>query len=143
MAALVDSNVLIDIAYRDPVWMQWSRHHVGAAAARGPLIINQIIFAEFSYRYVTFEEADALLPRAEFLREELPWMAAFAAAKAFAAYRRAGGQREKPLPDFFIGAHAMVRGYPIITRDPLGIRSHFPGVELVTPDTHPLKGDIA
>jgi predicted nucleic acid-binding protein len=142
VAALVDSNVLIDIAYRDPVWLPWSRHYLAAAAESGPLVINQIIFAEFSYRYSAFEEADALLPRAEFLREELPWMAAFAAAKAFAAYRHAGGSREKPLPDFFIGAHAMVRGYPIITRDPSGYRRHFPGVELVTPETHPLKGSI-
>ena len=142
MTVLVDSNVLIDIAYQDPVWLPWSRHKVVAALAQGPLVINPIIFAEFSYRYRKFEEADALLPHDEFRRESLPFMAAFAAAKAFAAYRRAGGSRERPLPDFFIGAHAMVSGYKIITRDPAGYRSHFPGLELITPDTHPLESQI-
>jgi predicted nucleic acid-binding protein len=140
MVALVDSNVLIDIAYRDPVWLPWSRHQVVCAIAHGPLVINQIIFTEFSCRYSRFEEADALLPHDEFRREDLPYMAAFAAAKAFAAYRRAGGSREKPLPDFFIGAHATVCGYQLITRDPAGYRSHFPGIDLVTPETHPLEG---
>ncbi len=140
MAALVDSNVLIDIAYRDPVWMPWSKAQIIAAIADGPLVINQIIFAEFSYRYNQFEEADALLPHEEFRRESLPFIAAFAAAKAFEAYRRAGGTRDKPLPDFFIGAHAVVCGYQIITRDPSGYRRFFPDAELITPDTHPLTG---
>jgi predicted nucleic acid-binding protein len=143
MAALVDSNVLIDIAYRDPVWLQWSRQQIIAAIADEPLIINQIIFAEFSYRYRHFDEADALLPHAEFRRESLPFIASFAAAKAFEAYRKAGGTREKPLPDFFIGAHAMVCGYQIITRDPSGYQRFFPDVELVTPETHPMKGLLA
>ena len=142
MAALVDSNVLIDIAYRDPVWLPWSRKQVVTAMADGPLIINQIIFAEFSYRYVQFDEADALLPHEEFRREGLPFMAAFAASKAFEVYRKAGGTKNKPLPDFFIGAHAAVCGYQIITRDPSGYRRFFPEVELITPDTHPLKGNL-
>jgi predicted nucleic acid-binding protein len=143
MTALVDSNVLIDIAYRDPAWLKWSRQQVTSAIADGPLVINQIIFAEFSFRYALYDEADALLPHEEFRREDVPFMAAFAAAKAFSFYRRAGGAKEKPLPDFFIGAHAMVRGYQIITRDPSGFRAYFPDVELITPDTHPLKGGLA
>lgn len=140
---MVDSNVLIDIAYRDPVWLNWSRHQVMSAITDGPLVINQIIFAEFSFRYEVYEEAEALLPHDEFRREHLPFMAAFAAAKAFSSYRRADGAKEKPLPDFFIGAHAMVQGYQIITRDPSGFRAYFPDVELITPDTHPLKGGLA
>jgi predicted nucleic acid-binding protein len=143
MPALVDSNVLIDIAYRDPVWLNWSRRQVTSAISNGPLVINQIIFAEFSFRYDFYEEADALLPHDEFRREDVPFMAAFAAAKVFTTYRRAGGAKERPLPDFFIGAHAMVRGYQIITRDPSGFRAYFPDVELITPDTHPLTGSSA
>ena len=110
---------------------------------QGPLVINQIIFAEFSYRYDLYEEADALLPQEEFRREEVPFMAVFAAAKAFSVYRRAGGVEDKPLPDFFIGAHAMVRRYQIITPDPSGFRAYFPDVELISPDTDPLRGGTA
>jgi predicted nucleic acid-binding protein len=138
MAALVDSNVLIDLATVDPDWFRWSRRITEFALGEEALVINPIIFSEFSVRYQSFDEADALLDSEEFRREDLPYMAAFAASKAFLAYRRAGGTKERPLPDFFIGAHAVVRGYKIITRDPSGYRSYFPGVELITPETHPI-----
>lgn len=137
MATLVDTNVLIDIAVRDPVWLKWSRPHVELARKRGSVIINQIIFSEFSMRYDTLDEVERALPEDEFRREGLPFEAAFAASRAFAHYRRAGGLREKVLPDFLIGAHAAVRGYAILTRDPSGYRSYFPGVELITPEALP------
>jgi predicted nucleic acid-binding protein len=135
MAALVDTNVLVDVAVRDPVWLDWSRRRL--AEAVGALVINPIIYAEFSVRYERPEEVDYLLPESDFLRENLPWSAAFAAGAAFRKYRRSGGGRDQVLPDFLIGAHAVVRGYSILTRDPKGYRSYFPSVELITPETHP------
>lgn len=137
MATLIDTNVLVDLAVRDPVWHEWSRTQLLAASRRGRVVINQIIYSEFSYRYDRPEEVESLLPEPEFLREGLPWSAAFAAAQAFRLYRAGGGHKEHVLPDFFIGAHAVVRGYPILTRDPVGYRSYFPTVELITPETHP------
>ncbi|MDX8479248.1 type II toxin-antitoxin system VapC family toxin [Mesorhizobium sp. VK24D] len=137
MATLVDSNVLIDVAVRDPVWLKWSRPKIETARKRGSLIINQIIYAEFSMRYDTIEEVDDVLPEDEYRREGLPFEAAFAASRAFLIYRRQGGPREKVMPDFLIGAHAVIRGYPILTRDPVGFRKYFPDVELIAPDTHP------
>ncbi len=133
MATLVDTNVLIDIAVRDPLWLRWSRPQIEQARKRGSVVINQIIYAEFAMRYATIAEIDSVLPEDEFRREGLPFEAAFAASKAFALYRRQGGARERVLPDFLIGAHAAVRGYPILTRDPAGFRNYFPGVELITP----------
>ena len=143
MAALVDSNVLIDIAFRDPVWLDWSRKTLARASAEGGLVINQFIFSEMSMRYESYDEVDMLLPPEDFRREELPWMAAFGASKAFMSYRRAGGANSRPLPDFYIGAHAAVCGHSLITRDPSGYRTYFPDVELITPETHPLTGTIA
>ncbi|MDQ2634002.1 MAG: type II toxin-antitoxin system VapC family toxin [Pseudomonadota bacterium] len=137
MATLVDTNVLVDIAVRDPVWLKWSRKRLEAARRSGAVIINQIVYSEFSMRYDSVDAVDSVLPEDEFRREGLPWEAAFAATKAFVLYRRAGGAREKILPDFFIGAHAAIRGYTVLTRDPSGFRSYFPGVEVVSPDTHP------
>ena len=137
MATLVDTNVLVDLAVRDPVWHDWSLSQLLAASRRGSVVINQIIYSEFSYRYDRPEEVEALLPEPEFVREGLPWPAGFAAAQAFRLYRAGGGRRERVLPDFFIGAHAVVRGYPILTRDPTGYRTYFPTVELITPETHP------
>ena len=137
MATLVDTNVLIDLAVRDPVWLKWSRTRLKAARKQGAIIINQIVYSEFSMRYDTLSQVDSALPEDEFLRESLPWEAAFAASRVFTHYRRSGGAREKILPDFFIGAHAAVRGYAVLTRDPSGYRSYFPGVELICPDTHP------
>jgi predicted nucleic acid-binding protein len=137
LTTLVDTNVLIDIAVRDPAWLKWSRSHLEAARKDGIVVINQVIYSEFSMRYTTLDEVDAVLPENEFLREGLPWEAAFAASKAFAHYRRKGGLREKALPDFWIGAHAVVRGYTVLTRDPTGYRTYFPSIEIVAPDTHP------
>ena len=143
MATLVDTNVLIDIAVRDPVWARWSRSQLASMRKRGGVMINQIIYSKFSMRYDTIDEVDSVLPEEEFLREGLPWEAAFAASRAFARYRRMGGPREKVLPDFLIGAHAAIRGYAILTRDPSGYRTYFPGVEVVAPDTHPMAGHTA
>lgn len=137
MATLVDTNVLIDIAYRDPDWRDWSRDRMAEALDDGALVINPVIFSEFSSRYQSFEEVDALLDPSEFQREHLPWEAAFAAGRAFRVYRQNGGSRERTLPDFLIGAHAVVRGYRLLTRDPASYRTYFPILDIIAPDTHP------
>lgn len=137
MATLIDTNVLIDLAARDPIWLGWSRLKLEQARKDGSLLINPIIYSEFSIRYDTVEEVDSALPADEFRREGLPWHATFAAARAFALYRRRGGCREKILPDFLIGAHAAIRGYKLLTRDPSCYRAYFPGLDIIAPDTHP------
>lgn len=137
MATLVDTNVLIDVAVRDPHWLAWSRRELARARAAGAILINQIVYSEFSIRYDTPEDVDRAIPADAFRREGLPWAAAFAASQAFAVYCRAGGQREKVLPDFLIGAHAVIRGHALLTRDPTGFRGYFPGLDIIAPDTHP------
>ncbi|MBB2686187.1 type II toxin-antitoxin system VapC family toxin [Rhizobium sophoriradicis] len=136
MATLVDTNILVDLAVVSSDWHGWSRQKMLDVFREGPVLINPIIYSEFSVRYGDVDEVDRLLPQDEFRRENLPWPAAFAAAQAFRLYRRAGGERERILPDFLIGAHAAIRGYRILTRDPSGYRSYFPSVELITPETH-------
>ena len=137
MATIIDTNILVDVAVRDPAWLQWSRSKLNQAAQQGALIINQIIYSEFSVRYQSVEEVEALLPADAFRRESVPWIAAYAAGRSFAAYRRAGGSKERVLPDFLIGAHAFIRGYSLLTRDPKGYRSYFPGLDIIAPETHP------
>ena len=137
MATLVDTNVLVDVAVRDPDWLGWSRSALARAERAGPLVINPVIFAEFSVRYETVEEVEVLLPQDQFAREGLPWDAAFAAGAAFRKYRKSGGGRDRVLPHFLIGAHAVIRDYAILTRDPKGYRSYFSTVQLITPETHP------
>ena len=99
MATLVDTNVLIDVAVRDPVWLKWSRPKIETARKQGSLVINQIIYAEFSIRYETIDDVDDVLPEDEYRREGLPFEAAFAASRAFSIYRRQGGSREKIMPN--------------------------------------------
>ena len=137
MPTLVDTNVLVDVAVRDPAWLGWSRSALSRAERAGPLVINPVIFAEFSVRYETLDEVEALLPDDQFAREGLPWSAAFAAGAAFRKYRQSSGARDRVLPDFLIGAHAVIRDYAILTRDPKGYRSYFPTVQLITPESHP------
>ena len=133
MATLVDSNVLLDILDEDEEWMDWSASMLADAARQGPLVINQLIFAETSVTLDTVEELEEALPASYFVREALPWEAAFLAGKAFAAYRRRGGTRRSPLPDFYIGAHAAVGGHTLLTRDPRRYQSYFPRLRIVAP----------
>src|SRR5208282_4974334 len=98
------------------------------------LVINPVIYAEVSIRYSQIEDLDAVLPKAMFDREAIPYEAAFLAGKSFLAYRRHGGTKRSPLPDFFIGAHAAVAGYRLLTRDAARYRIYFPRLPLITPD---------
>jgi len=132
-ATLVDSNVLLDIATEDPAWYEWSAEAVADAANQGPLVINAIVYAEVSIGFAAIEELDDALPADVFVREQLPYEAAFLAGKAFLAYRRRGGARSVPLPDFYIGAHAAINGYHLLTRDAQRYRTYFPTVRLLIP----------
>jgi predicted nucleic acid-binding protein len=133
-ATLIDSNVLIDVLSDDPVWAKWSSEALGEAGSEGPLLINEFIYAEVSARYSQIEVLDRELSAKDFQREHTPWRAAFLAGKAFLDYKRRGGPKRSPLPDFFIGAHAAVRGLPLLTRDPIRYRTYFPTVELIAPE---------
>lgn len=130
---LVDSSVLLDVLTADPTWAAWSGTQLADAYDRGPVLINPIIYAEVSTSFARIEDLDAALPNEEFGREPLPFEAGFLAGKAFLSYRRRGGARNAPLPDFYIGAHAAVRGHRLLTRDPVRIRTYYPGVELLCP----------
>ncbi len=131
---LVDSNVLIDVATADPDWLGWSAAKLAAAADAGALVINPLVFAEVSIAYASIEALDAALPQTLYRRESLPWEAAFLAGKAFVAYRRRGGSRSAALPDFYIGAHAAVRSYRLLTRDARRFRTYYPRLALVAPE---------
>lgn len=130
---LVDANILIDIATDDPDWGDWSADQLARAGSGARLVINPIIYAELSVAHSRIETLEALLPESLFSREPLPWPAAFLAGKAFLAYRRRGGARRSPLPDFYIGAHAAIRGYRLLTRDATRYRTYFPTLAIITP----------
>jgi predicted nucleic acid-binding protein len=135
VATLVDSNVLLDVIREDPVWSSWSAETLRRVADEGPLIINSIIYAEVSTTYTTVEELDAVLADAGVVRSHVPWPAAFLAGRCHVEYRRRGGARTRPLPDFLIGAHAAVLGIRLLTRDAVRYHSYFPTVELIAPNT--------
>lgn len=130
---LVDSNVILDVATDDPKWGQWSSESLSRAAEEAILVINALVYAEVSVGFGSIEELEAAVPADLFRRHPLPWEAAFLAGKSFLAYRRRGGTRRAPLPDFYIGAHALVAGFRLLTRDPARYRTYFPRLELIAP----------
>lgn len=131
---LVDTNVLLDIATRDPKWFGWSIAQLAPLINAREAAINPVIYAELAPCYRDERDLDLnLLPATDFKRLALPYSAAFPAARAFATYRQSGGSRTSPLPDFFIGAHAEAEGHILLTRDPLRYRTYFPTVRLITP----------
>ena len=131
---LVDANVLIDIATDDPRWGPWSANALTEAGRGRGLVLSPIVYAEVSVAYERIEEVDAFLPPSVFRREDPPWEAAFLAGKAHLAYRRRGGERRTPMPDFFIGAHAAVRGHILLTRDRGRFETYFPTLTIIAPD---------
>jgi predicted nucleic acid-binding protein len=132
-STLVDSNVILDVATEDSDWVDWSAAMLADAGQRGPLVINPLIYAEVSVRFTTVEALDEALPSEYYLRAPLPWEAAFLAAKCFDGYRRRGGIRRSPLPDFYIGAHAAVAGLTLLTRDVRRYRTYFPKLRIIAP----------
>lgn len=135
---LADSNVLLDIIKRDPQWLPWSRSALIDALLDAEVFVNPLIYAELSIMYQTSEQLDQILNVLGIGRVELPWEAAYLAGQAFVQYRRRGGGKTSPLPDFYIGAHAQTAGFKLLTRDVNRYRTYFPSVCLITPDTHPM-----
>lgn len=133
MSTLVDSNVLLDVIEDEGEWADWSAAMLEQAAAQGPLVINPIVYAEICFGYDAIEVLEHALPPQFCRREALPWDAAFLASRAFVAYRRRGGARRSPLPDFYIGAHAAIAGHTLLTRDPKRYRTYFPKLRIIAP----------
>ncbi len=131
---LVDSNIIFDVANDDPEWFDWSAGCL-RMLKRSRLLTNPLILAEVSLLAENPEEVADLVTRLGLQRMQLPWSASFMASKAFLAYRRAGGSKTAPLPNFYIGAHAQVSGLTLLTRDVRCYQTYFPKARLITPDT--------
>ncbi len=131
---LVDTNVLLDLVTNDPDWSGWSIAQLEEAALKGPLCINDVVYAELSVRYARIEDLEAMLDDAAIEVARTPRDALFLAGKVFVQYRKSGGARTGVLPDFFIGAHAAVSGLPLLTRDGGRYRTYFPSMALIAPE---------
>ena len=133
---LVDTNVILDVVGRDPVWWDWSRSQLNAAERTDELAINEVVYAELAAGYRQYGDVDALIDSSGLALTRTPRPALFVAGKAFQRYRRAGGTRTGVLPDFFIGAHAIVSDATLLTRDPRRYRTYFPGIDLIAPSVN-------
>ena len=131
---LIDTNVLVDVVSDDPVWAEWSERQLTLAAARDELAINDVVYAELAVRYDTIEALEAMIRDARLVSAAIPRPALFLAGKAFQRYRSGGGARTGVLPDFFIGAHALIAEVALITRDARRYRTYFPGIVLIAPN---------
>ena len=129
---LVDANVLLDILTADPEWADWSAENLERGLRQG-LAINPIIYAEIAVGFREESELESALALADLRRLPVPYAAAFRAGHAFLEYRRKGGVRRSPLPDFIIGAHAEVEGMTLLTRDAERYRTYFPKLKLIAP----------
>jgi hypothetical protein len=155
-ATLVDSNVLLDVITEDEEWLDWSAAALSRAAGESSLVINPIVYAEVAARFARIEDLEDALPLAYYERRPLPWEAAFLAGQCLhlvsepvlkvglrratqvlkpspVKYRRRGGVRRSPLPDFYIAAHAAIEGLTLLTRDPRRYRTYFPKLRIIAP----------
>lgn len=130
---LVDSCVLIDVLANDPEWADWSLQKLDLLGQQAPLVINPIILAEISPRFDRAADLDAALQMLPIKREALPWDAAYLAGQAFKIYRTAKGSKRSPMPDFYIGAHALIGNMRLLTRDAVRFQTYFPKLNIVCP----------
>lgn len=130
---LADSSVLLDVFTKDPQWAEWSIDQLEKASSDGAVFIDAVIYAEISIRFSRIEELEKTLDESGLVWSEIPREALFLAGKAFLTYRKGGGQRTSPLPDFFIGAHAAVSDLVLLTRDPWRVLKHYPKLRVVSP----------
>ena len=130
---LVDTNILLDLVTDDPKWADWSLSQLEAASLDGPLLVNDVVYAELAVRYERIEHLEAFIDEAGLEVASIPHTALFLAGKVFMQYRKAGGSKTGVLPDFFIGAHAAVAQLPLMTRDVGRYRTYFPSLKLIAP----------
>lgn len=130
---LVDTNVLLDVLQDDPQWAKWSQGQLETAALTDRLVIKAVIYTELSMAFERIEELEKVIGEAALTFEPIAREALFLAGKVFLDYRRREGRKQGVLPDFFIGAHAAVNGYPILTRDAGRYRRYYPSVRLIFP----------
>jgi predicted nucleic acid-binding protein len=130
---LIDTNVIVDYLDQSSEWFSWAADMLSDAAENGSVVVNPIIYAEVAVAFARIEDVEKALPLEYFVRAAIPWDAAFLAGKAFQQYRRRGGIRTSPLPDFFIGAHAAVTGMALLTRNPRHFRAYFPKLKIIAP----------
>jgi len=131
---LIDTNVLLDLVTDDPNWADWSIAQLEAASLEGPLLINDVVYAELAVRYDRVEDLEAFVDEAGLAMVPMPRAALFLAGKVFTQYRRSGGSRTGVLPDFLIGAHAAVNEMPLLTRNVGRFRTYFPSLKLIIPE---------
>jgi predicted nucleic acid-binding protein len=132
---LIDTCVVTDLANPDGAWFEWSAATLERLDQDHTMIINPIIYAECSVGYARIEEVESLFKRLGFAMHSIPKEALFLAGKAFLQYKKRKGEKGNVLPDFFIGAHAAVASYKLITRDRGRFSTYFPGVELIMPES--------
>jgi len=129
----VDSNVLLDVLTNDPKWFHWSSQALSIHGERNILAINPIIYTEISLHFSTIEALDEAIPEKDFKRLSLPWEAGFLAGQCFLQYRERGGAKRSPLPDFYIGAHAIIERLILLTRDVTRYKTYFPQLQIIGP----------
>ena len=136
-STLIDTNVFLDVVEERPEWFSWATRRVLEARRGGNVVVNPVVYAEASTPYVDESAFARFIDSAGFVTEDLPFDCAFRAGKAHFEYRNRGGIRTSTLPDFFIGAHAALKGYKLLTRDAGRFRTYFGTLDIIAPDTHP------
>jgi predicted nucleic acid-binding protein len=133
-----DTNVFLDIATDDGTWASWSAERLLEAGRQDDVLTNVVVLGELSRTFASLGAARRGLRDLAVTVLDLNDEPAFLAGQRFLAYRRAKDDpAQRVLPDFLIGAHALVLGRALITRDTAVYRRYFPDLPLITPETHP------
>lgn len=135
-SVLIDTNIFIDVFGPETPFKAWSSRAILSLRSEAQFVMTPVVWSELAGLLPSEDELALALSRLNLQREALPFSAAYRAGLAHQRYRRAGGLRERTLPDFLIGAHAEARGHRLLTRDAARYRSYFPSLDIISPETH-------
>ena len=137
MITAVDSSVIIDILVADDRYGQASRRALATAQRTGATIACDVVWAEVVAGFESAQVAASALERLRIEYGAVNVTATAAAGASWRAYRARGGQRERILGDFLIGAHAMHQADRLLARDRGFYRTYFGKLRILDPEQEP------
>ncbi len=133
MITAVDTNVLIDLFGADPLHGDSSKEAIRSCIQQGSLVACEVVWAEVSAVFPSESRAQEALQSLGVQFSPLGLEASLFAGRLWKDYRQKGGQRDRMVADFLIGAHALYYADALLTRDRGFYRSGMLKLKIIDP----------
>jgi len=130
----LDSMVLIDLFQHEPGWAPRAATAIDHAIRSGRVIACDVVWAEVAGRFPSETVMEEAMTELSVEFDGISELASTRAGRLWRSFRDAGGaRRERIVPDFLVGAHALDRADALLTRDRGFYRRYFKGLRVIEP----------